>query len=55
MFVPLSYLGLARSARLARNVDAAKNAYQQFFSPLEGRRPVAEAVADARAEFAQLR
>ena len=45
MFVPLSYLGLARSATLAGNVDAAKKAYQEFFSPLEGRRPVSEAAS----------
>ena len=32
MFFPLSYLGLARSAALARDIDGAKHAYQQFFA-----------------------
>ncbi|HEV8237291.1 MAG TPA: hypothetical protein VGP84_21920, partial [Gemmatimonadaceae bacterium] len=32
MFVPLSYLGLARSAVLDHDVDAATKAYEQFFT-----------------------
>jgi tetratricopeptide (TPR) repeat protein len=54
MFVPLSYLGLARSAALAGNVEAAKNAYQQFFSLWTDADPSLKPLKDARAEFAQL-
>jgi tetratricopeptide (TPR) repeat protein len=55
MFVPLSYLGLARSATLAGNVDAAKKAYQEFFSLWKDADPSLKPLAEARAEFAQLR
>jgi ATP/maltotriose-dependent transcriptional regulator MalT len=55
MFVPLSYLGLARSATLAGNVDAAKKAYQQFLALWKDADPSLKPLAEARAEFAQLR
>jgi tetratricopeptide (TPR) repeat protein len=55
MFVPLAYLGLARSAVIAHNVDAAKNAYQQFFSLWKDADPSLKPLQEARAEYAQLR
>jgi hypothetical protein len=55
MFVPLSYLGLARSAALAGNVDAAKKAYQEFFSLWKDADPGLKPLAEARVEFVQLR
>jgi tetratricopeptide (TPR) repeat protein len=54
IFVPLSHLGLARSAALARNTDAARSAYQQFFAlwkDADSHLPVLQA---AKAEFQQL-
>jgi len=55
MLVPLSYLGLARSAALAGNIDAAKNAYQQFFTRWKDADPSLAPLIEARAEFARLR
>jgi eukaryotic-like serine/threonine-protein kinase len=54
MFVPLSYLGLARSAVLAGDVGAAKNAYQQFFALWKDADPSLKPLQEARAEFAKL-
>jgi tetratricopeptide (TPR) repeat protein len=53
LFIPLSYLELARSAVLAKNVDAAKEAYQQFFTLWKNADPGLAPIQQARAEFAK--
>ena len=55
MFVPLSYLGLARSAVLDHDVDAAKKAYEQFFTLWKDADPSLAPLVEARAEFTPLR
>jgi hypothetical protein len=54
MFVPLSYLGLGRSAVLASNVDAARKAYEQFFNVWKDADPALTPLVEARAEYARL-
>jgi eukaryotic-like serine/threonine-protein kinase len=55
MFFPLSYLGLARSAALAQDIDGAKNAYEQFFAIWKDADPDLPPLVEARAEYAKLR
>jgi eukaryotic-like serine/threonine-protein kinase len=55
MFFPLSYLGLARSAALARDIDGAKHAYQQFFAIWKDADSELPPLIEARAEYAKLR
>jgi len=54
IFIPLSQLGLARSAMLAGNTSAAKEAYQQFFTLWKDADPALKPLQDARAEFARI-
>ena len=55
MFFPLSYLGLARSAALAQDVDGAKKAYEQFFALWKDADPELTPLVEARAEYARFR
>jgi hypothetical protein len=55
MFFPLSYLGLARSAALAQDIDGAKKAYEQFFAIWKDADPELVPLIEARAEYAKLR
>jgi hypothetical protein len=51
----LSYLGLARSAALAQDVDGAKKAYEQFFALWKDADPELSPLVEARGEYAHLR
>jgi tetratricopeptide (TPR) repeat protein len=54
MFFPLSYLGLARSAALAQDIEGAKSAYEQFFAIWKDADPELPPLVEARAEYAKL-
>jgi len=54
MFFPLSYLGVARSAALAQDIDGAKKAYEEFFAIWKDADPELSPLVEARAEYAKL-
>jgi tetratricopeptide (TPR) repeat protein len=55
IFIPLSYVGLARSATLVHDTAAARAAYEQFFALWKAADPSLAVLREARAEYAALR